>query len=867
MAPPSAPGFVPIEQLHDWNESLSPSLVGRLSGEPVSSVPVEPGPTVPGTTPVLVTLASDLKNCCVRANFSLPQGAWSKIVLTYSGQAILFGSSGDYLYDSSYRLYLDQVPVLFGTTPEYGTWTVQRDLTEYSAILRGELNVSFLLGAAVSGDYFLSNLTLAFYPVPAGAAAPAEPQVVIPLWYIASLTQRAPTAWENVTVPSNATNATLELWAYGFGADEFWWSSMPAYRAFTVTADGTAIATEYPFPFVNTGGVDLFLWRPVTAVATTNDPPQSFDVTGALPLLEGSHNLSVAATGITPNSNWIIVGALLVRTDANVTGAASASYTATSSPLSTHVAGGTESESASNRIVANVALATAGGVENVSTTLAGSFSTNISVSTNQQWENVSFHAQSVSTDSGAAAGWMNRTWDAPFSVDLGSQTVITRTTGGGYPEYANFTTSFLNAVQVWSSTVTSTPPGATPTSSVAQQDALAGANGIFSGQEELTAPNAALLLGITYVSSSTPRDDAWQLAGTSLHASYDHLVVASGTNPPAPYEAATVVTDRTNAPMAIGATISRAETDVGAPVNFSLIVLGGQGGLAVGWSGLPPGCIVSNLTTFGCTPTSAGTFAISATVRDGLGNTSTALVASLLVLPRPVAVVRPNAVAVDVGGFVGFNVTVTGGLGPFTCAWAVAGTTSVTRQSCTLPFGVAPTAPGTVGVNVTVTDAIGVTVAADPVSVLIAAPVAITVTSPTQPAGSGSTFPVNSVVEVVANVTGGVAPFTVTWSVNGHVVGSGAATNVTVISATTPLTVRATIQDAAGATNVSNSLVLHGQAPPNPSGGGAAGVSAFWEYAALGGFVTSALLAAGWLMSLRRRPSAPAPSSDRPTTK
>ena len=169
-----------------------------------------------------MTFLTNNKTCCVSSNFSAPTGTWALILLNYTGQAV----AG--VYDSSFRAYIDQAQVFFGTTPEYGIWYDEADMTPYSSLLVGTFNFTFLLGAAVTSGYFLTSVSLLFYPVPLGGDAPTEPNQVIPLWHRVFVSTTSTFVWDVATVPQNVTNATLQLWAYGFGPDEFWYASSPA---------------------------------------------------------------------------------------------------------------------------------------------------------------------------------------------------------------------------------------------------------------------------------------------------------------------------------------------------------------------------------------------------------------------------------------------------------------------------------------------------------------------------------------------------------------------------------------------------------------------------------------------------------------
>src|SRR5207245_6042697 len=94
-----------------------------------------------------------------------------------------------------------------------------------------------------------------------------------------------------VTLPTNALRIVLELFAKGNSCDEFWYGSEPdayananglcgggAFREIQVTVDGTLAGVVWPFPYIFTGGVNAFLWRPIAAVGAYNEDPYQVDL-------------------------------------------------------------------------------------------------------------------------------------------------------------------------------------------------------------------------------------------------------------------------------------------------------------------------------------------------------------------------------------------------------------------------------------------------------------------------------------------------------------------------------------------------------------------------------------------------------------
>ena len=136
---------------------------------------------------------------------------------------------------------------------------------------------------------------------------------------------------------------------------------------------------------------------------------------------------------------------------------------------------------------------------------------------------------------------------------------------------------------------------------------------------------------------------------------------------------------------------------------------GGTAPLQYSYAGLPPGCASVDAATLTCRPDTTGTFGVTASVRDADNVTAQAFivlsVGVALSSPHPVAVTAftasPNAI--DLGGTVDLNVTVTGGTAPFTYNYSGLPNGCSPADSPTLTC--TPTATGDYTVMVTVRDA------------------------------------------------------------------------------------------------------------------------------------------------------------------
>ncbi|CAE6467104.1 unnamed protein product, partial [Rhizoctonia solani] len=299
-------------------------------------------------------------------------GSWGAVV----GNLTVYSNGTQ--YDRLSSLYLDHVEIWRHSSAEptkTGTvWTALKDLTPYTSLLskNGTLLMDFsnIISADLGLDgVFYVTLTAAFYSdalkAPSGTKPPAE--AVIPLSNLSpdhsnyfTISDSAVGGVSNVTIPSNAVSAVVEVYCSGNSAEEFWYlipsnavSAVvevycsgnsaeefwylntpdeiasyfsPAaglvtkgpFREVQVLVDGKLAGVVWPFPVIYTGGVTPTNWRPLTSYGAYNQPTYFVDITPFLPTLTDSapHNitLSVLGQGLSPphsiNSNWFVSGNL-----------------------------------------------------------------------------------------------------------------------------------------------------------------------------------------------------------------------------------------------------------------------------------------------------------------------------------------------------------------------------------------------------------------------------------------------------------------------------------------------------------------------------------------------------------------------------
>ncbi|HYK92489.1 MAG TPA: peptide-N4-asparagine amidase [Thermoplasmata archaeon] len=854
-SPVLSPGF-PL------NETLGGTGTPSASGNPSSVVYAEPSPPVPNTIPVMMYLLNASRSSQYSQNLTAPAGTWARIVLNYTG----VGVNG--VFDSSYRGFLDRSMVLFGTTPEYGQWTVLQDLTEYSVLFHGVFNLTFLLGVAVPpGGYFLTSLSLAFYPVPAGSAPPSEPMGIAPLWYRVSPTSSAPIVYVDTVLPTNITNATLELYAYGLNTDEFWYLEQPGLREVQVFSNGTQIASVLPFTYINTGGILLFTWRPITGAFTLEDRPYRLNLTGALGLLEGARNLTVRVNGISPGATWFVGGSILYDT-APTAGVASSWTYSVSNPAPTITSDGVTyyDETATASVHYGASWGTPGGPVNVSTWANESYSR--ATTLNQHWLGASWNnttseermtLTSITTGPSGDSKQV-QTFDFPLAMDGGSQFIETSSTGGTYPIYGNFTTYLDNVVQEWNETQRTTGTVSAWTGYQHVDDRLTGGVNIDSGYEELLGPGAGLDISHSLIETQTTKLYSQLSASPTGGGSYTHLVIGAAYQPTTASLAETILTNVVSSPLFAGLATSQSNIDLGGSATFSVDVSGGTVPYTFSWVGLPPGCTAANASILACTPTTPGSYSVSVVVSDASGALAATSGAALTVNPSLSASVQMNVSALDVGQSVSANASLTGGSAPYTCRWSVSGGPWGASGTCGVGFTYTAVAAGSFHFSVQVTDGIGASFTSSSGGDLTVSDVpSVSIEAP-----SANATAVGSPLALTAFATGGSGNLLFTWTVNGTAVSDVWGPQFTFVP-TGPgaFSISVSVRDSTGASAMGGSVsiaVSPASPPAGPSTGSGTGLPGGLDWTAflvIGlGLGLVAGLVIGVLLSGKRRPPA-----------
>lgn len=294
----------------------------------------------PRTQPVQVPLFSGLTfaNYTPKAFSYTPPPAvqhWAKVVLVAD-----FSVSAGRQFDRTAQIAIGGANVYFGTTPEpSGTvsrsWHVERDVTDDSALLKLAQSGEVDLGNTVNSTYtgiISGSAYLQFYPPGPGAPSAEVPDVVLPLPNTSngtgSLNSSGDVLTETFTFPTNTVRAYLDLITQSQGSDEFWYLGVPdaleselednggtAFREAEITVDGMPAGVAPVYPWIYTGGIDPYLWRPIPGVQTLNFVPYRVDLTPFAGMFNDGKPHSVGVQVFNDANYFQVAGTLFLYRD------------------------------------------------------------------------------------------------------------------------------------------------------------------------------------------------------------------------------------------------------------------------------------------------------------------------------------------------------------------------------------------------------------------------------------------------------------------------------------------------------------------------------------------------------------------------
>lgn len=305
----------------------------------------------PGTQPCTVTLFQNFDFADFNPkpfNYTPPAGCpgpWAAVVFEAD-----WSVDPGVQFDRTANIWIAGANIFFGTTAEPSgtfmrTWHTESNLTEYTPLFTVAQQGQVTLGNLVNQQYtshYHGSAYLQFYPLAQGQNPPPAAGVVLPLSAgptggTVTLNSPSDQLAGTFTMPTNVKAAYLDVFAQGQQTDEFWYTCAPndvagelancgnsSFREAEVTIDGTAAGVAPIYPWIFTGGIDPFLWRPIPGVHTLNFEPYRVDLTPFAGVLSNGQQHTVALSVYNADQYFSATANLLLYQDTGsgqVTGA------------------------------------------------------------------------------------------------------------------------------------------------------------------------------------------------------------------------------------------------------------------------------------------------------------------------------------------------------------------------------------------------------------------------------------------------------------------------------------------------------------------------------------------------------------------
>ncbi|HEV2577638.1 MAG TPA: peptide-N4-asparagine amidase [Acidobacteriaceae bacterium] len=382
----------------------------------------EPPVSRPSTQPCVVTLFSneEFGDYSAHAMSYAPPascpGPWAKVVLTMD-----FTVTAGRQYDRTAALYLGNANIYYGTTAEpratlSPSWHIERDVTDLTPVFKSPESGQAVIYNIVNSTYtgiIYATAKLYFYPANFLNPPAVVPQVVVPVSganNAVALNTATDKVTATFTAPRNTIKAYLDVISQSQGGDEFWYQCVPnnvagplescgntAFRETEITIDGKAAGVAPVYPWIFTGGIDPYLWEPITGVQTLNFKPYRVDLTPFAGVLSDGNPHTIAISVYNDNNYFWETSNLLLYTDPFRAETSGALLENTLSPAPTPVISENLSTNGSGDTVGTVAV---DSVRNF--TLRGYVNTSLGRVETTVNENV--HFNSTQTFDVAAAG-------------------------------------------------------------------------------------------------------------------------------------------------------------------------------------------------------------------------------------------------------------------------------------------------------------------------------------------------------------------------------------------------------------------------------------------------------------------------------
>ncbi|HKD86795.1 MAG TPA: peptide-N4-asparagine amidase [Terriglobales bacterium] len=296
----------------------------------------------PSTTPCTVTLFQNLDFADFNPKFftyTPPAGCpgpWAAVVFEAD-----WSVDAGRQFDRTAEVWIGGTNVFFGTTAEPShdvmrSWHVESNLTEYSPLFTMAQNGRVDLGNLVNNMYtshYHGSAYLQFYPLAQGQNPPPTASVVLPMAAdstggTVTLNTSSDQLAKTFTLPTNVERAYLDVFAQGQQTDEFWYTCAPndvagllfncgntSFREGEVSIDGQPAGVASIYPWIFTGGIDPYLWRPIPGVHTLNFEPYRVDLTPFASILSNGQQHTVAVSVFNADMYFSATATLLLYQD------------------------------------------------------------------------------------------------------------------------------------------------------------------------------------------------------------------------------------------------------------------------------------------------------------------------------------------------------------------------------------------------------------------------------------------------------------------------------------------------------------------------------------------------------------------------
>ncbi len=300
----------------------------------------------PSTTPCTVTLFTNLDFDDFNPryfDYTPPAGCpgpWAAVVFEAD-----WSVDAGRQFDRTGEVWIGGANIFFGTTPEPShnvqrTWHTESNLTEYSPLFSVAQPGRVDLYSLVNDEYtshIHGSAYLQFYPLAQGQNPPPAANVVLPMSASSTggtVTLNSPSDQlaATFTLPTNVERAYLNVFAQGQSNDEFWYTCAPndvagelancgssSFREAEVTIDGTPAGVAPVYPWIFTGGIDPYLWRPIPGVHTLNFEPYRVDLTPFAGVLSNGQQHTVAVSVYNADQYFSATANLLLYLDSGST--------------------------------------------------------------------------------------------------------------------------------------------------------------------------------------------------------------------------------------------------------------------------------------------------------------------------------------------------------------------------------------------------------------------------------------------------------------------------------------------------------------------------------------------------------------------